>query len=67
MPESTEQPQNLNEMIVSAIPNIIAGIAGRHYFGGIGGGLLGVALYNVVLKPIVYPNKPKVTQTPQLP
>lgn len=67
MPESTEQPQSLSDIIVSAIPNMAAGIAGRYYFGGIGGGLLGVAIYQVVLKPIVSPNKPKVTQIPQLP
>jgi hypothetical protein len=67
MPENTEQPQNLNDIIIDAIPNLAAGIAGKYYFGGIGGGLLGVAIYNVFLKPIFAPNKPKVTQIPQLP
>ena len=67
MPENTEQPQNLSDIIVGAIPNMAAGIAGRYYFGGIGGGLLGVAIYNVFLKPVVFPNKPKVTAIPQLP
>jgi hypothetical protein len=43
------------------IPNIAlsigAGFAGRHYFGGVGGGLLGIAIYGVFLKPLIFSKK----------
>ena len=44
-----------------AVP-VLAGLAGRHYFGGFGGGLLGVALYSVFLKPSLFPTSPVVPQ-----
>lgn len=37
------------------LPPIIAGFAGRSAFGGIGGALLGVAVYHVFVKPSLFP------------
>ena len=34
-----------------------AGFAGRHYFGGLGGALLGVAIFKVFLSPIIFNKK----------
>jgi hypothetical protein len=57
----SEAPPAMPEFTSAMIPNIAlsigAGFAGRKYFGGIGGGLLGVALYSVFLKPFIFPKK----------
>lgn len=45
--------------IVKALPSIAAGFAGRYYFGGIGGALLGVGLYAVFVKPALFPEAPR--------
>jgi hypothetical protein len=34
-----------------------AGFAGRRYFGGLGGALLGVAIFKVFLSPIIFNKK----------
>lgn len=52
-------------VIVKAIPSIAAGIAGRYYFGGIGGALLGVALYTVFVKPTLFPSMPTIPTLPR--
>jgi len=43
------------DMIPPIACSIGAGFAGRHYFGGMGGALLGVAIYSVFLKPLIFP------------
>ena len=59
-PQSEAQPA-MPEFNSAMIPKIAlsigAGFAGRKYFGGIGGGLLGVALYSVFLSPFIFPKK----------
>lgn len=42
------------------LPPVVAGFAGRSLFGGIGGALLGVAVYSVFVKPSLFPTD-KVT------
>jgi len=44
--------------IAKALPSIAASLAGRYYFGGIGGGLLGLGLYAVFVKPL-FPSAPR--------
>lgn len=53
MPPGAQIPTQSD--LAKAIPSIAAGIAGRYYFGGIGGALLGVALYAVFVKPSLFP------------
>ena len=50
-------PEFNSAMIPKIALSIGAGFAGRKYFGGIGGGLLGVALYSVFLSPFIFPKK----------
>lgn len=57
MPPGAQMPTQSD--LEKAIPSIAAGIAGRYYFGGIGGALLGVALYAVFVKPALFPNPPR--------
>lgn len=45
--------------IAKALPSIAASLAGRYYFGGIGGGLLGLGLYAVFVKPVLFPPAPR--------
>lgn len=59
-PQSEAQPampEFTSDMIPKIALSIGAGFAGRKYFGGIGGGLLGVALYSVFLSPFIFPKK----------
>ena len=50
-------PQLTPELITKIALSIGAGFAGRHYFGGMGGALLGAALYGVFLQPVIFPKK----------
>ena len=50
-------PQLTSAMIPNIALSIGAGFAGRHYFGGVGGGLLGIAIYGVFLKPLIFSKK----------
>jgi hypothetical protein len=42
------------EIVISALPAIASSYAGREYFGGFGGALLGYAIYAVTLKPFLH-------------
>lgn len=48
-----QTPVDLGNLIVGALPGMAAGYAGRHYFGGFGGALLGYALYSAFVKPVL--------------
>ena len=47
-----QTPAALGNLIVASLPGMAAGYAGRHYFGGFGGALLGYALYTCFVKPV---------------
>jgi hypothetical protein len=56
--ETPAAPTGMPVFTADMIPKIAcaigAGFAGKHYFGGIGGSLLGVALYSVFLKSLIF-------------
>jgi hypothetical protein len=62
-PKAEETIPGVPELRPDLIPNIAcsiaSGYAGRHYFGGLGGALLGVAIYTVFVKPTVFPKLKK--------
>lgn len=53
-PEQPPQQPTTVTVAKIAVP-VLASLAGRSYFGGIGGGLLGFALYQVFVKPSLFP------------
>ena len=48
-----QTPAALGNLIVASLPGIAAGYAGRRFFGGFGGALLGYALYSTFVKPVL--------------
>ena len=49
-------------ILVQSIPGIVAGYAGRQYFGGFGGALLGYGAYAVLVRPLLFPRDRGVPQ-----
>ena len=50
-----QQTPDFGAIILTALPGAVASYAGRNYFGGFGGALLGYAIYSVFLKPSLFP------------
>jgi hypothetical protein len=53
-PQPAQTP-DIGAIILTALPGAVASYAGRNYFGGFGGALLGYAIYSVFIKPTLFP------------
>lgn len=57
MNPQTAQTPDIGAIILTALPGSLASYAGRNYFGGIGGALLGYAIYSVFVRPTLFPKE----------